>query len=136
MNKILVFAMMMPVAVSAATYYASPDGTGVGTDADPCSLSAGIEKVKARTHTLILKSGRYLLSGAIAVTGAKTAGNRVTIIGETGDPADVILDARGNHEVMRLANNVFVSGLTMMNGCNQTSALATRAAGVRIGYNT
>ena len=29
----------------AATYYAAPDGTGTGTDAAPCSISAGINKL-------------------------------------------------------------------------------------------
>ena len=138
MNKILLFVAMLPVFATAATYYASPDGSGTGTEASPYSLADGINKVKTSTNTLILKSGRYLLSEAIGVTGASASGNYVRILGETGNPADVILDAQGNSEVMRLTKNVFVSGITMMNGSNASFAndvVKNRAAGVRVGYN-
>lgn len=135
MNRILILVAMMPVFATADTYYASPDGTGTGSEESPYSLSAGISKVNKSTHVLILKRGRYALTGAIGVTGASANGNYAKIFGETGDPADVILDAQGGSEVMRLAKNVLVSGVTMMNGCNASSAVLNRAAGVRIGYN-
>ena len=133
MNRILILAAMMPVLATAATYYASPDGTGTGSEESPYSLSAGISKVNKSTNVLILKRGRYALTGAIAVNGATAIGNYAKIFGETGDPADVILDAQGGSEVMRLNRNILVSGVTMMNGCNASSAVLTRAAGVRIG---
>ena len=67
----LAFALLalFPFASGAATYYASPDGTGSGTYESPYSLSAGINKVKTYAHTLILKPGRYLLSSPIAFNG-------------------------------------------------------------------
>ena len=138
MSRILVFVAMMPVFATAATYYASPDGTGAGTEADPCSLSSGISKIDNKasaSHTLVLKRGHYTLSSAIVLTGAGSD-HLTTVMGETGDPADVILDAHGASEVMRLNKNVLVTGVTMMNGSNASVALANRAAGVRIGYNT
>lgn len=135
MSKILMLVAMMPVFATAATYYASPDGTGTGSAESPCSLSSGISKVKDSTNVLILKRGRYELTTAIAVAGASDIGNYAKIFGETGDPADVVLDAQGRSEVMRLNRNILVSGVTMMNGCNASSAVLNRAAGVRIGYN-
>lgn len=122
---------------NAATYYASPNGTGTGTEADPCSLTVGISKATLKSDTLILKSGRYLLNGAIAFTGAYAGNGTAIIRGETGDPKDVILDAQGNSEVMRLNRNVIVSGITMMNGSNKGFAsdkYGNRASGVRISY--
>jgi len=137
MNRILMLVAMMPVFATAATYYASPDGTGTaGSEASPCSLSTGITKVDKSANVLILKRGRYALTKAIAVTGVTTEGQCTKIMGETGDPADVILDAQGGSEIMRLIYNVFVSGVTMMNGCNASftsTKILNRAAGVRIG---
>ena len=122
---------------SAATYYASSDGTGTGTEAaDPCSLTAGINKVKGSTHTLVLKSGTYKLDEAIAFNGTSAGYNPTIVRGETGDPKDVVLDAQGKSEVMRVGRNVLVAGITIKNGNNKTASLSTRAAGVRVGYNT
>ena len=61
--------VVLPLVCGAATYYASPDGTGSGTYESPYSLSEGINKVKTYAHTLILKPGRYLLSSPIAFNG-------------------------------------------------------------------
>ena len=120
----------------AATYYAAPDGSGsAGTEAAPCSLTTGINKVKNNASTLILKRGRYYLSAPIALNGTES-GAPTVIRGETDDPADVILDAQGAREAMRINKNVLVTGVTIMNGSNASSSLETRAAGVRVGFNT
>lgn len=131
-------AMGAAFSASATTYYASPEGTGTGTEADPYSLSAGIAKVAGKSHTLILKSGRYLLDGAVAFNGT-TSGDPTTVCGETGNPEDVILDAQGKSEVMRINQNVIISGITMMNGSNKdfaSSAYGSRASGVRVGWTS
>ena len=120
----------------AATYYAAPDGSGsAGTEAAPCSLTTGINKVKNNAHTLILKRGRYYLSAPIALNGTES-GAPTVIRGETDDPADVILDAQGAREAMRINKNVLVAGITIVNGSNASSSHETRAAGVRVGYNS
>lgn len=140
--KTMAFALVFCTAAAhAATYYASLTGTGTGTETEPCSLSSGIDKINnkgSNTHTLVLKRGHYILSNAIALTGADS-GYQITVMGETGDPADVILDAQGNSEVMRINKNVIVSGITMMNGSNKdfaSSAPGNRASGVRVGWTT
>ena len=136
--KTIALTLCFAVSAEATTYYASPDGNGTGTEADPCSLSSGISKIDNKasaSHTLILKRGRYMLSGSVVLAGAGS-GNQTTVMGETGNPADVILDAQGASEVMRLNKNVLVTGLTMVNGSNASLDVKHRAAGVRIGYNS
>ena len=121
----IVAALFVPFALLSTTYYASPDGAGTGTEDSPFSITAGIDKVKQTSHTLILKRGRYYLSGAIAFNGTSSSAP-TQVLGETGDPADVILDAQGASEVMRVNRNVLVAGITMMNGSNASAALANR----------
>ena len=136
MSKILMLVAMMPVFATAATYYASPDGTGTGSEESPCSLSSGISMLTKKANVLILKKGRYALTTGFGVTGVTTEGQYTKIMGETGDPADVILDAQGGSEILRLINNVLVSGVTMVNGSNASftsKTISNRAAGVRIG---
>ena len=132
---VAMMALLAPFALLSATYYASPDGTGTGTADSPCSISAGINKIQFNAHTLILKPGRYYLSGAIAFNGSSSS-SPAQVLGETGNPADVILDAQGKSEVMRINRNVLVAGITMMNGSNAGfTSYGNRAAGIRVGYN-
>ena len=129
---------VLPFVASAATYYASPDGTGTGTEADPFSLAAGISKIQFGSHTLVLKRGTYQLDGAIGITGPDAGNNPVIVQGETGKPKDVILNAQGKSEVMRINRNVIVSGMTMMNGSNKGFAsdkYSNRASGVRVSWD-
>ena len=83
-------AASLPFVSAAATYYASPDGTGTGTEADPFSLAAGVAKVQFSSHTLVLKSGRYLLDGAIGITGPDAGNNPVIVRGESGNPEEIL----------------------------------------------
>ena len=136
-NLLVAAIAALPFVATADTYYASPDGTGAGTEDDPFSLTTGISKVKDRSNTLILKEGRYLLTKAIAFNGT-TSGDPTIVCGETGNPADVILDAQGKSEVMRINNNVLVTGITMVNGSNVsfTNSPGNRASGVRVSSDT
>ena len=143
-NELFIVATLVlcTTFANAATYYASPDGTAsaAGTEADPFSLSTGISKVNGKSNTLILKSGRYTLSSAIAFNGTSSGNAPTEIVGETGNPEDVVLDAQGASEVMRINQNVIISGITMMNGSNEgfnkESAYKNRAAGVRVGWDS
>lgn len=130
----------LPFVASAATYYASPGGSGTGTSDSPCSLTVGIKKaIDNPSSTLILKGGTYKLDEAIALTGAGYGLAPTIVRGETDNPQDVILDAQGKSEVMRVNQNVIVSGITMMNGSNKGFASGkyeNRASGVRVGWTT
>ncbi len=64
------------LSASAATYYASPSGSGDGSSANkPCSLSNGLKKLKAG-DTLYLLGGQYNLTK----TTFKTNGNNGALI--------------------------------------------------------
>lgn len=55
-----VAATLAAVVSNAATYYASPDGTGSGVQGDPCSLLKAVDKVNAdQGGEIILASGVY-----------------------------------------------------------------------------
>ena len=131
------------VQAMAVTYYASPDGMGSGESADdPCSLSEGVKKIEKQASTLVLAAGRYFLGGEpVALTGIASTTEQTVIKGETGIPADVVLDAQGASEVMRMNYSVLIDGVTMLNGSNNpytgnNSSQASKhpAAGVRISY--
>ena len=135
-------ALLAGAAINAGadTYYASPTGSGTGTEDSPYSLTAGIKKVTDNpSSTLILKGGTYKLDGAIALAGAGYGLAPTIVRGETDNPQDVVLDAQGKSEVMRVNQNVIVSGITMMNGSNKGFAsdkYSNRASGVRVGWTT
>ena len=129
--------ILAPLTMLSEIYYASPGGTGTGTESSPFSLSSGIDKVKTTSDTLILKSGRYALAGAIAFNGTDNGNEPTRVLGETGNPADVVIDAQGKGEAFRINKNVLVAGITIMNGSNAgfpTSSCRNRAAGIRIGW--
>ena len=64
MKKYLITFVLGALALGslhAATYYASPNGSGSGTFADPTSFTAGLKKLKNPGDTLYLFSGQYNL---------------------------------------------------------------------------
>ena len=136
---LLALCVMTCHALFAATYYASPSGTGSGNSAeDPCSISDGFDKIKWNAHTLVLARGRYLLSKALSLPAVQSTNAQTIVMGETGNPEDVILDAQGVSEVMRLDFSCLVTGVTMMNGSNSgfstQTAYENSAGGVRISH--
>jgi len=118
----LVIALgVMPVM--ATTYYAAPDGTGTGASpSNPCSITDGFTKIKNAAHTLVLARGRYRLPSALSLPAVKSTTEQTVVMGETGNPADVILDAQLYNEVMRLDFSCLITGVTMMNGSSSSSS--------------
>ena len=55
----LLVAALLSMHISAATYDASPDGTGDGSFNSPTSFTAGIKLLKNPGDTLYLFSGQY-----------------------------------------------------------------------------
>src|SRR3989344_4682085 len=77
--------LFFPSSVKAASYYASPSGSGsTCSSGSPCSLSSGINKLSAG-DSLFLKSGKYLQSNRLSISKSGTANSRITI---AKDPAD------------------------------------------------
>lgn len=68
----------------AATYYASPEGTGDGTFNNPCAFKAGINKLKAPGDTLYLFSGQYDLMTTDVNNLVGSASKRIVISGYEG----------------------------------------------------
>ena len=53
-RHLLLFAVLMLLApLSAATYYASPDGTGNGSYNSPCSFGNGLLKLLAKYREML-----------------------------------------------------------------------------------
>jgi hypothetical protein len=65
----------------AATYYASPDGTGDGSFASPCSFATGLKKLKNPGDTLYLFSGQYDLGNTAVQNLNGSASKRIVISG-------------------------------------------------------
>ena len=68
----------------AATYYASPTGSGSGSFSDPCSLANGLKKIKNPGDTLYLFSGQYDLGNTAVQNLNGTAAKRIVISGYEG----------------------------------------------------
>ncbi|MBR0505763.1 MAG: DUF5123 domain-containing protein [Kiritimatiellae bacterium] len=134
---ILFVAAGLSLGCRAATYYVKPDGndSAAGTSWETAlkTPTKGFAKIHNNgvKDTLIIAPGHYLLSDACACNG-QTTGDEVR--GETGNPEDVILDGQGAREVMRLAGDILVHGLTITNGTN--SGRTQYASGVRIGSSS
>ena len=67
--------------LSAATYYAAPDGNGNGAFDSPCSFSAGLKKLSAPGDTLYLFSGQYDLMTTDVNNLVGSASKRIVISG-------------------------------------------------------
>ena len=70
--------------VKAATYYASPDGTGNGSFDNPTSFTAGIKKLSQPGDTLYLFSGQYDLMTTDVNNLNGSASKRIVISGYEG----------------------------------------------------
>ncbi|MBR1588586.1 MAG: hypothetical protein IJ658_09710 [Kiritimatiellae bacterium] len=78
---------------------------------------------------LVISNGVYRLSGASGCTGGSTEAQRTVIRGFSGNPDDVVLDAGGGFEGIRLASHVLVASLTVSNGINRAGCVA---GGIRL----
>ena len=131
--SILCVAAGLSLGCLAATYYVKPDGSdsaaGTSWETAFATPTKGFSKIhnNGKADTLIIAQGHYLLPDACACNGGS---NGDEVRGETGNPEDVILDGQGAHEVMRLAGDILVHGLTITNGTN--NGRSNYASGVRI----
>src|SRR4030043_666189 len=95
----LLFLLVSPV--SAATYYASPTGSGSTCSLEsPCSFDTGISKLQAG-DTLYLRGGNYLPGSEISFYTDGTSENRITISGYPGENATI----NGNNAMPNSAYN-------------------------------
>jgi chitodextrinase len=85
------FLLSLTGIANAATYYASPSGSGTTcSSSSPCSLTTGLERVAAG-DTLFLKDGVYNQSLKIAKSGS--SGSYITIKAQNDGQATVITNS-------------------------------------------
>ena len=86
MKKILLLAICLwSMTLSAATYYASPEGGGDGSSyIDATTLAAGIRLLKNPGDTLYLLSGQYDLGNTVIQNLNGSASKRIVISGYEG----------------------------------------------------
>ena len=137
-SLVLLMAAAVINVVGAATYYVSPDGddgnAGTSWATALKTPNAGFAKVNSsKGSTLIISNGVYQMTGAIGCTGGSTEAQRTIVKGFSGNPDDVIFDAGGAHECLRLASRITVSGITLSNGVNKASCVG---AGIRFADTT
>lgn len=86
MKKLLTICVccIIYLGAFAATYYASPEGTGKGSFDDPCSFKAGLGKLSAPGDTLYLFSGQYDLPNTPVQNLMGSASKRIVISGYEG----------------------------------------------------
>ncbi len=80
----LIAAMLLTISLNAATYYASPNGTGDGSFNTPCSFSTGLSRLHNPGDTLYLFSGQYDLLTTDINNLNGTAARRIVISGYEG----------------------------------------------------
>ncbi len=80
----LIAATLLSISLSAATYYASPTGTGDGSFNNPCSFKSGLGKLSAPGDTLYLFSGQYDLGNTAIQNLSGSASRRIVISGYEG----------------------------------------------------
>ena len=123
--------LCLPIVASATTYYVSPDGNDSNDGKSRAKAFKTAEKGFKAVHNkdtanleLVIAPGVYDLAAACACAGGSKEANRVIVRGATGNPNDVVLDAHGTNECLRLSQHVTVSGLTVSNGINRSGCAA------------
>ncbi|MBR4172561.1 MAG: hypothetical protein IKR48_13000 [Kiritimatiellae bacterium] len=114
-------AGLAPLSAFSGTYYVHPDGVdplGRSWTAVYSSVNTAVSGIhnNEKADEVVIAAGTYNLTDALGCAGAKGAGTKDIIRGETGNPDDVILVGPGDCELLRLAFNVEVSGITFTNG--------------------
>ena len=134
MKKIISLAICAIAAFSATatTYYVdkengSDDNDGKASDRAFATAEKGFKAVHNKDTAnleLVIASGVYDLSAACACAGGPTEAKRVIVRSETGNPNDVVLNAGGKFECLRISQHVTVSGITVSNGINRVDCVA------------
>lgn len=125
-------AIAAALPASARIVYVSMEGKtyadgGRGTEEAPYDIDSGFATASGgNSHEVVIAAGHYYPTNTLAARGGGSV-----VRGVTGDPADVILDARGQFEVMRLADDILVHSVTITNGI--TTEGSGGASGVRLG---
>ncbi len=83
----LIAAMLLTISLNAATYYASPNGSGDGSYNNPCSFTAGLGKLHNPGDTLYLLGGTYYFSDKFSINKQGSKSKYIVISGYPGEKA-------------------------------------------------
>lgn len=119
------FVGMAFLTANADTVYVSPDGddANAGTSDAPKKTIQMVLNNWQSGRVLVLKTGTYHLQEQKleSDTGALHLNGTGEIRGETGNPADVVIDGDATTECIRIAGKMFVHGMTFQNGKKASS---------------
>ena len=112
MKRFFIFILLAGcVSLQAATYFASPNGTGDGSSyASPTSFAAGVAKITLPGDTLYLLGGTYEFTDKFSINKQGSSSKRIVISGYPGEKA--ILDFHqvpyGTRGISVHANSLYV----------------------------
>ncbi len=112
MKRFFIFILLAGcVSLQAATYFASPSGTGDGSSyASPTSFAAGVARLTAPGDTLYLLGGTYEFTDKFSINKQGSSSKRIVISGYPGEKA--ILDFHqvpyGTRGITVHANSLYV----------------------------
>ena len=87
----LIAAMLLTISLNAATYYASPNGSGDGSSySTPTTFAQGVAKLSQPGDTLYLLGGTYYFSDKFSINRQGSKSKYIVISGYPGEKA--ILD--------------------------------------------
>lgn len=106
----LLLTLAIAVKVSAADYYASPNGTGDGSSySNPGSYAAGKSKLSTTVDRLYLLGGVYNLSAKQTFSVSGTAGNYKVIMSYPGETAILDFSAQPYGDEVTGSDNIGIS---------------------------
>ena len=111
-------------AACAATVYVDSareddSGDGQGWSTAKKTIQAAID-IAGENDTVLIKAGTYQISSSLAISGD---GKDIELRGETGNPADVVVDAQGLCPcLVSSGRQIIVSSITFENGRSTSAA--------------
>ena len=112
MKRFFIFILLAScVSLQAATYFASPNGTGDGSSyASPTSFATGVAKLTVPGDTLYLLGGTYEFTDKFSINKQGSSSKRIVISGYPGEKA--ILDFHqvpyGTRGITVHANSLYI----------------------------
>lgn len=109
--------MLTSLTMMGKEVYCSPNGTGSGTQADPCSFSSGLNQISAPGDILWCKGGIYYINSTTSINKSGTKDKPICIFAVEGE--EPIFDFRGTaygsrgFTVSTSAQYLHIKGLTL-----------------------
>ena len=112
---VLPMAAMATVTVYVGGDGASDDNSGTSSSAPFATIEKAMDKVNAEDNANDCKV--YVRAGTYTVSTVKSfnKGDNISLIGETGNPEDVVIDGGGNTPIFNSQVNAWKTGLTLRN---------------------